>query len=37
MQRRIPDLGEKLKTRYSFEQIIGNSKVIKEASAWPEK
>jgi transcriptional regulator with PAS, ATPase and Fis domain len=29
MQRRIPDLGEKLKTRYSFEQIIGNSKVIK--------
>jgi two-component system, NtrC family, response regulator len=37
MQRRILDLENKLKTRYSFEQIFGNSKVIKETISLARK
>ncbi len=37
MQRRILDLEKKLKTRYSFEQIFGNSKVIKESISLARK
>src|ERR1039457_6114497 len=37
MQRRILDLEKKLRTRYSFEQILGNSKVIKNSISQARK
>jgi two-component system, NtrC family, response regulator len=37
MQRRILELEKKLKTRYSFQQIIGKSTVIKESIGLAEK